>query len=490
MQARSSTDGHLYNWLAVSADFAAAGYPGPGSAQDVAVSMRPTSGTGGGGAGDVIGLGSSVAHRLAGFANTSGKQLEQTSFLAADIILRTGAVPFQADQSMGGHKLTTLQNGGAASQDAATVAQVETLIAAAIAGAGGGGGDGFAFTFSATTADADPGAGTLRLNNATPASITQIFVDLLDTSSNDLTAWLDRLDDSIGSVKGYVRVGSKSDKTKWLLFSLTSVTSASGYRKLGVTYVAGPAIPLTTAGDCFLSFESLGIIGTIPWSTLATAVGNLTFTGFKALGFNEVDDTTSDSGTKNIDWTAGERHKVQGTGNATATFTNPAAPMGLQLTYTQDSTGGRTFDVSSLGIIWLDGVVWTPNPNPSTPSALVLDWNGTNYFGYGRAADSRIISESTTARSLALTDSGAFIENTSGTGVSYTVDPNSTTPHPIGTEVTGVASAGQATFVQGAGVSINKAASRNRKTAEAGSPWALKKTAINTWWLFGDLEIT
>lgn len=48
MQARSSADGQVYHWIAASADFAASGYGGPGSALDVAVSMRPASGTGGG----------------------------------------------------------------------------------------------------------------------------------------------------------------------------------------------------------------------------------------------------------------------------------------------------------------------------------------------------------------------------------------------------------------------------------------------------------
>jgi hypothetical protein len=45
-------------------------------------------------------------------------------------IQHNGSVDFSADQSMGSHKLTNLGNGTAASQDAATVAQVETLIGA------------------------------------------------------------------------------------------------------------------------------------------------------------------------------------------------------------------------------------------------------------------------------------------------------------------------------------------------------------------------
>lgn len=46
MQARSSSNGQLYSWNSDSPDFAAAGYPGPGSAQDVAISMRPPAGSG------------------------------------------------------------------------------------------------------------------------------------------------------------------------------------------------------------------------------------------------------------------------------------------------------------------------------------------------------------------------------------------------------------------------------------------------------------
>lgn len=282
-----------------------------------------------------------------------------------------GSIPFAANQSMGGNKLTNVGNGTTGSQDAAPVAQVEALIAAAVAGAGGGGGDGFAFTFSTSTADADPGAGTLRINSATPGvGMTQIFVDLADTSSNDITAWLDRLDDSIGSVKGYVRVGSKSDKTKWLLFSLQSVTTATGYRKLGVTYVAGPALPLTTAGDCFLSFESMGLIGlitnalidpsaNIAWSKLATAIGNLAFTGLKLLSYTGEVDNGNSGAADTIDLSAGALQKSTLTANCTYTITNSAIGTDYRLKVIQDATGGRTVTwpstISGKNLVWIGG---------------------------------------------------------------------------------------------------------------------------------------
>lgn len=42
MQARSSTDGALYTWQSTNPDWSAVGYTGPGTATDVAVSMRPS----------------------------------------------------------------------------------------------------------------------------------------------------------------------------------------------------------------------------------------------------------------------------------------------------------------------------------------------------------------------------------------------------------------------------------------------------------------
>lgn len=125
------------------------------------------------------------------------------------------------------------------------------------------GGNAFAFTYSTTTTDADPGDGFLRLNNATPSSVTQIYVDLEDTGGSTITAWLDSLDDSAGSPKGRIRLYSESDPTNWIDFKLTAVTTATGYRKLVVTYNASGGTLLTTIGDTVLDFvpSSDGSVG-------------------------------------------------------------------------------------------------------------------------------------------------------------------------------------------------------------------------------------
>lgn len=216
----------------------------------------------GGGAGDFVGPGSSTTGHLVSFSSTTGKAGADSGIAAADVLQRDGSVALTGDLDAGGNKVTNVDD-AVGNDEVPPLGQVNSLIAAAvasaIAGAGGGGGDGFSFTWSAATTDSDPGAAGLRFDSATIGSITRLYVDLTDTGGSDLTAWLDRLDDTIGSIKGWIRVGSKSDKTKWLLFKLTGVTSASGYRKLVVTGGFGTSLPTTTAGDTFLSFESLGL---------------------------------------------------------------------------------------------------------------------------------------------------------------------------------------------------------------------------------------
>jgi hypothetical protein len=115
------------------------------------------------------------------------------------------------------------------------------------------GGDGFRFTYSTTTTDADPGAGTFRANNATWASVTTLYVDLAEFGTTDVTAWLDSL-----ATKGRLRIASIADPTKWVVFNVTAWTTAVGYRKLTVAYVAGPGGIPTTAGDSFVSFDANG----------------------------------------------------------------------------------------------------------------------------------------------------------------------------------------------------------------------------------------
>lgn len=108
------------------------------------------------------------------------------------------------------------------------------------AAAAGGAGWSTRYAFDTSTTDSDPGAGNVRLNNAAPASATAVYIDLADAGGADVTAALDALDDSTSTVKGFLSLRHRTDPTKWALYALTGLTTATGYRKLAVTYVSGP----------------------------------------------------------------------------------------------------------------------------------------------------------------------------------------------------------------------------------------------------------
>lgn len=119
----------------------------------------------------------------------------------------------------------------------------------------------FKHTYSTTTTDADPGAGIFRLNNATISSATQIYMDVLAYDGTDITDYIDSWDDSTNTVKGTLVLRSQLTPTIWATFNVTGVTTASGYRKILVTYVDSVGTLPTTTGDIFSSFVRAGDVG-------------------------------------------------------------------------------------------------------------------------------------------------------------------------------------------------------------------------------------
>lgn len=115
------------------------------------------------------------------------------------------------------------------------------------------------YTFSSTTTDSDPGAGNLRLNNATQNTAFEIYVDFLDFFGEDWQAAIDDMDLSTNTVRGYIRLVKRDDLTKWLLYRLTGVSLPSGYRKLTVDIVdSSDANPFVNGEVVVLHFTPSG----------------------------------------------------------------------------------------------------------------------------------------------------------------------------------------------------------------------------------------
>lgn len=125
-------------------------------------------------------------------------------------------------------------------------------LAATMDAVAGGGAVSLPYTFSSTTTDADPGAGYLRLDNATQNASTTIRADLSGSDASDLTGVLALLDDSTSVNKGYLKLQHATDATKWLVFAVVSVASPSGYRNITAICAASSATNPFTNGDSLL----------------------------------------------------------------------------------------------------------------------------------------------------------------------------------------------------------------------------------------------
>jgi hypothetical protein len=69
-----------------------------------------------------------------------------------------------------------------------------------------------------------------------------MFIDLVDAGSVTMTTFLDSWNNPAGSDKGVLVIQGATSSSVFMAFRITGVTSASGYRKIGLAYLAG-ALP-------------------------------------------------------------------------------------------------------------------------------------------------------------------------------------------------------------------------------------------------------
>lgn len=120
-----------------------------------------------------------------------------------------------------------------------------------------------AFNFDSTTTDADPGSGDLRLNNATPASATEAYIDTNNRGGTDVSAWLDTFDDlGVSAGRGQLHIfDAAAPTTVFRIYNVTgSVVDGTGYRKVTIAHVAG-AGSFTNGNELLVAFFARGNSG-------------------------------------------------------------------------------------------------------------------------------------------------------------------------------------------------------------------------------------
>lgn len=97
------------------------------------------------------------------------------------------------------------------------------------------------FKWSTSTTMGDPGAGYLRVNNATLASATAAAIDLLNSNGVNVSAMLALMGTSTNPTKALLRLTKLSDTTQWVLYTVSALTSPGGYQNPTIAYVSGSA---------------------------------------------------------------------------------------------------------------------------------------------------------------------------------------------------------------------------------------------------------
>jgi hypothetical protein len=124
-------------------------------------------------------------------------------------------------------------------------------------------------------------------------------MDLVDSAGTTQTAFLDSWDDATGSNKGTLLILSNTNgDATFTSFTVTAVTTATGYRKIGVTFLSG-TLPSNTE-SCVMIFSPAGNTGAQgatgaqgpQGSTLLTTKGDL-------LSFSTVNARLAVGGTNN-----------------------------------------------------------------------------------------------------------------------------------------------------------------------------------------------
>ena len=116
-------------------------------------------------------------------------------------------------------------------------------------------------TFDNSTPDSDQGDGKVWFNHATLSSATVIYMDDKDANAASINDWVDSWDDSTSTIKGYVKITKQTDSAVFAIYSISgSVTSASTYSKITISYIVG-AGAFADTDAAVVTFSRTGDLG-------------------------------------------------------------------------------------------------------------------------------------------------------------------------------------------------------------------------------------
>lgn len=177
---------------------------------------------------------------------------------------------------------------------------------------------GYYYKFDTGTSDADPGSGEIAFNNATYASVTEIYIDDADANGAATQADTATWGSSTSTIKGFLHIVDINDSSTYARFKITaSVSDESGYNKITVAHLASNNT-FSAADELSVHFTQTGLKG----DTGATGSQGIQgpsgdMTSFTLAGTSGSNQTITNGNTLTI--AAGEG--ITTTGGATDTVT-------------------------------------------------------------------------------------------------------------------------------------------------------------------------
>ena len=122
---------------------------------------------------------------------------------------------------------------------------------------------GTALLWDSDTSDADSGNGKIFGNHGTVASVTQLYIDDLDSAGTNIEAWIATMDDSTTTaVRGTITIVKTTAQAQMAVFTVTSaVVDGTGYWKIPCTHVMSNVGSLADGDAVTVTFTRTGNIG-------------------------------------------------------------------------------------------------------------------------------------------------------------------------------------------------------------------------------------
>ena len=370
--------------------------------------------------------------------------------------------------------------------------------------AGDFGGASFYYFFESDVYSSTVPEGNLLVDNASFASATFIALNEIDKFDNDISSFIDTIDNSTSDIKGYVKLTEKDSNTNFAIFAITSThTTHTDHYHIPVSFISGVTTPFADQTEIIVSFIVSGDKGdqgdtgdtgpagkfiTSPTAPTAPSDGDVWFntnTGTSAIWYIDTDTEQwvqiAEDGLAGIPGPAGPTGPT-GVVVANISPTAPSSPIAGQVWY--DTEDGRLYfyynDTDSSQ--WVEVASTFGPTGPTGPSGGPTGPTGPT----GDFSAAYIFNQQVASYSLVLSDAGKIVEISSGSGTNLTVPLASSQDFPIGTNITILqTNTGQITLVPTGGVTLN--GTPGLKLRAQWSSVTLIKRAINTWVAIGDL---